>query len=79
MVECDFQERVLVLVQLQGGNDGINTLVPIDQYDLYANLRPDIKIASKDWGLKKKELKTDFSTFFNGCEKDNDFKTRTIF
>lgn len=27
-----FEDRVLVLVQLNGGNDGLNTLVPLDQY-----------------------------------------------
>jgi len=37
-------DRVLVLIQLKGGNDGVNTLVPIDQYDTYANLRPSIKL-----------------------------------
>ena len=37
-------DRVLVLVRLIGGNDGINTLVPLDQYGNYANLRPSIRI-----------------------------------
>ena len=37
-------ERVLVLVRLIGGNDGINTIVPLDQYGDYANLRPTIRI-----------------------------------
>ncbi|MEM7372038.1 MAG: DUF1501 domain-containing protein [Bacteroidota bacterium] len=37
-------ERVLVLVQLRGGNDGLNTIIPIDQYSTYANLRPTIAI-----------------------------------
>lgn len=37
-------ERVLVLVRLIGGNDGINTIVPLDQYGDYANLRPTIKV-----------------------------------
>ncbi|MDP5168847.1 MAG: DUF1501 domain-containing protein [Bacteroidia bacterium] len=41
-------DRVMVLVQLKGGNDGINTLIPIEQYATYANLRPDIRI--KDTG-----------------------------
>ena len=38
------EERILVLIQLKGGNDGVNTLVPLHQYDTYANLRPTIKI-----------------------------------
>ncbi len=42
---CDgVEERVLVLIQLKGGNDGINTVVPVDQYDTYANLRPLIHL-----------------------------------
>ncbi|RAJ18100.1 DUF1501 domain-containing protein [Olleya aquimaris] len=36
-------DRVLVLIRLKGGNDGLNTIVPIDQYDIYANLRPTLK------------------------------------
>jgi uncharacterized protein (DUF1501 family) len=42
------EERAIVLIQLSGGNDGLNTLIPINQYDAYANLRPTIKI--KDSG-----------------------------
>lgn len=43
--DCDgIAERVLVLIQLKGGNDGLNTVVPINQYDLYAGLRPTIKV-----------------------------------
>lgn len=42
---CDgIDERVLVLIQLKGGNDGLNTIIPIPQYDLYANLRPGIRV-----------------------------------
>lgn len=42
---CDgVEDRVLVLIQLKGGNDGINTVVPVNQYDVYANLRPLIHL-----------------------------------
>lgn len=37
-------ERVLVLIQLKGGNDGLNTLIPLYEYDFYANQRPGIRI-----------------------------------
>lgn len=37
-------ERVLVLVQLGGGNDGINTVIPLDQLSAYNNLRGNIAI-----------------------------------
>lgn len=37
-------DRVLVLVQLNGGNDGLNTVIPLNQYDPLANARPSIVI-----------------------------------
>jgi len=37
-------DKVLVILQLHGGNDGLNTIVPVDQYSLYYNLRPNIAI-----------------------------------
>lgn len=37
-------DRVLVLVQLIGGNDGLNTFIPLDQYDKLANARSSILI-----------------------------------
>jgi uncharacterized protein (DUF1501 family) len=45
LANCEeVEDRVLILVQLKGGNDGINTLIPIAQYDDYAELRPVIKV-----------------------------------
>lgn len=52
MSACEgVEDRVLVLIQLKGGNDGLNAVIPINQYDLYANLRPTIKIP--DTGTEK--------------------------
>ncbi len=35
-------DRTLVLIRLKGGNDGLNTVVPIFDFDNYALKRPDI-------------------------------------
>ena len=37
-------DNILILVRLMGGNDGLNTVIPIDQYDLYREARPNIYI-----------------------------------
>ncbi len=37
-------ERVLVIIQMHGGNDGLNTVIPINQYSQYYNIRPNIAI-----------------------------------
>lgn len=37
-------DRVLVLVQLNGGNDGLNTVIPLDQMDTYTKARPGVAI-----------------------------------
>lgn len=38
--------KKIVLIQLSGANDGLNTVVPINQYDAYAALRPNIKLSN---------------------------------
>lgn len=37
-------DRVLVIIQLNGGNDGLNTVIPIDNYERYINARKNIFI-----------------------------------
>ncbi|MEO1257835.1 MAG: DUF1501 domain-containing protein [Bacteroidota bacterium] len=37
-------DKVLVLIQLNGGNDGLATITPLDQYDKLANVRGNILI-----------------------------------
>jgi uncharacterized protein (DUF1501 family) len=37
-------DRYVVLIQLSGGNDGINTVIPLDQYSTYTSLRSSIAL-----------------------------------
>lgn len=37
-------DRVLVLIQLNGGNDGLNTFIPLDQYAQLTRTRSDLMI-----------------------------------
>src|SRR5439155_2753364 len=41
-------DRVLVLVQLIGGNDGLNTVIPLDEYSKLIAARPTTAIAETD-------------------------------
>ncbi len=38
------EDRVLVIIQLYGGNDGLNTVIPLDQYGLLSQFRSNILI-----------------------------------
>lgn len=37
-------DRILIIVQLSGGNDGLNTVIPIDQYSALSGLRSNVLI-----------------------------------
>ncbi len=41
-------DKVLVLVQLNGGNDGINTVIPLDQYTNLSSARANVLIKDTD-------------------------------
>ncbi|MEM7085624.1 MAG: DUF1501 domain-containing protein [Bacteroidota bacterium] len=41
-------DNILVIVRLKGGNDGLNTIVPVYDYANYANLRPTIRHQQSD-------------------------------
>lgn len=59
-------DNILVIVRLKGGNDGLNTIVPVYDYASYANLRPTIKHAQNDLIM----LNGDFGipNYMNGLE-----------
>ena len=48
LASADNSDRVLVLIRLKGGNDGLNTIVPLYDYDFYANQRPTIRHQEAD-------------------------------
>lgn len=41
-------ERILVIVHLFGGNDGLNTLIPLDDYSNYAAVRGQMRIEKNE-------------------------------
>jgi len=43
-VPISYEDRVLVMIRMSGGNDGLNMIIPIDQYDNLMIQRPNIII-----------------------------------
>ncbi len=41
-------DNILVIVRLKGGNDGLNTIVPVYDYATYVNLRPTLRYDQND-------------------------------
>jgi uncharacterized protein (DUF1501 family) len=45
---CDFSNRKIVLIELAGGNDGLNTVIPLDVYSDYVQMRPTLHVPSSN-------------------------------
>ncbi len=58
MANQSTNDRVLVILQLHGGNDGLNSLIPIDEYDLYYSRRANIAIPKQGTNRALIELDT---------------------
>ena len=41
-------DNILVLIQLEGGNDGLNTIIPLHDYNFYKAKRPKIHIPKSE-------------------------------
>ncbi|MCU0368239.1 MAG: DUF1501 domain-containing protein, partial [Cyclobacteriaceae bacterium] len=48
MASQSTNDRVLIILQLHGGNDGLNTIIPVEAYDLYYRWRANIAIPAKN-------------------------------
>ena len=52
MASQSTNDRVLIILQMLGGNDGLNTLIPVKDYDLYYSRRANIAIPAKNSSRK---------------------------
>ena len=48
LAQMSTNDRVLVILQMHGGNDGLNSVIPIANYDEYYSRRANIAIPRKD-------------------------------
>jgi uncharacterized protein (DUF1501 family) len=48
MAEQSTNDRVLIILQLHGGNDGLNSIIPVEAYDTYYRWRANIAIPAKN-------------------------------
>lgn len=54
-------DRAVVIIRLSGGNDGLNTIIPLNQYDTYANARPTLRIPqNQTWNLSDEYAMPDY-------------------
>jgi uncharacterized protein (DUF1501 family) len=48
MAKQSDNDRALVILQMHGGNDGLNAVIPVDAHDLYYSRRANIAIPAKN-------------------------------
>jgi uncharacterized protein (DUF1501 family) len=48
MAAASNNDRVLIILQMHGGNDGLNCLIPVERYDEYYSKRANIAIPAKN-------------------------------
>ncbi|MDH4090124.1 MAG: DUF1501 domain-containing protein [Cyclobacteriaceae bacterium] len=48
MAAASNNDRVLIILQMHGGNDGLNCLIPVERYDEYYSRRANIAIPAKN-------------------------------
>lgn len=48
MAAASNNDRVLIILQMHGGNDGLNCLIPVENYDEYYSRRANIAIPAKN-------------------------------
>lgn len=56
MAQQSTNDKVLVILQLHGGNDGLNAVIPVEQYDTYYSRRANIAIPAKSGVRRMIEL-----------------------
>ncbi len=68
-------DRVLVMIRLKGGNDGLNTIIPLYEFDTYANFRPTIHVPeSQSWNLSNDFAMPNFTNSFQSLWGDGKMK-----
>ena len=48
MAAASDNDRVLIILQMHGGNDGLNAVIPVNDYELYYSRRSNIAIPTKN-------------------------------
>jgi uncharacterized protein (DUF1501 family) len=72
-------DKVLVIIQLSGGNDGLNTVIPLEQYAAYYNARTNIAIPQNRVLTLNGNTKTGLNTAMTGMQAlYNDGKLKIV-